>query len=86
MNLSKLKRLKNLEDNDIPTYAILIHNNYILIPKVKYPRIFRKLEMIYEEKAMEYASLKRSIKQCVDVKTKEEMFNNLLKIKYTIGL
>lgn len=42
--------------------------------------------MRYEEMAMEYAALKRKIKQCEDTKAKEEMFEKMMKISYFIGL
>lgn len=86
MNLNKIKRLKNLGDCEIPTYAILIDNLYILIHKLKYPKIYRSIDRLYEDKAMEYAALKREIKQCNDAEAKNKMFEKMREISYSIGI
>ena len=85
MKLSKVQRIKNLDDVDIPTFAIKVNNKYILVYRDCYPKIYRKLEKIYEDVAIKYIRLKNIIKNTENTKTKEELFEELLTISDFIG-
>ena len=85
MKLSKIQRIKNLDDVDIPTFAIKVNNKYILVYRDCYPKIYRKLEQIYEDTAFKYIRLKNIIKNTENTKTKEELFEELLIISDFIG-
>ena len=85
MKLSKVQRIKNLDDVDIPTFAIKVNNKYILVYRDCYPKIYRKLEQIYEDTAFKYIRLKNIIKNTENTKTKEELFEELLTISDFIG-
>ena len=41
MKLSKIQRIKNLDDVDIPTFAVKVNNKYILVYRDCYPKIYR---------------------------------------------
>lgn len=86
MTLNKIKRLKNLMDDTILTYAVLINDDYILIKQKKYPRIYRKLDMIYEDIDMKYSELKMKAKQCDVDKIKSEIIIEMNKLSYFIGI
>ena len=86
MKLSKIQRIKNLDDVDIPTFAVKVNNKYILVYRDCYPKIYRKLEQIYEDTAFKYIRLKNIIKNTENVKTKEELFKELLIMSDFIGL
>ena len=85
MKLSKVQRIKNLDDVDIPTFAIKVNNKYILVYRDCYPKIYRKLEQIYEDTAFKYIRLKNIIKNTENTKTKEELFEELLTISDFTG-
>ena len=85
MKLSKIQRIKNLDDVDISTFAIKVNNKYILVYRDCYPKIYRKLEQIYEDTAFKYIRLKNIIKNTENTKTKEELFEELLIISDFIG-
>lgn len=86
MKLSIIQRIKNLDDVDIPTFAVKVNNKYILVYRDCYPKIYRKLEQIYEDTAFKYIRLKNIIKNTENVKTKEELFKELLIMSDFIGL
>ena len=85
MKLSKVQRIKNLDDVDIPTFAIKVNNKYILVYRDCYPKIYRKLEQIYEDTAFKYIRLKNVIKNTENTKEKEDLFEKLLTISDFIG-
>ena len=85
MKLSKIQRIKNLDDVDIPTFAVKVNNKYILVYRDCYPKIYRKLEQIYEDTAFKYIGLKNIIKNTENTKSKEELFEELLIISDFIG-
>lgn len=86
MKLLKIQRIKNLDDTNIKTFAVKINNKYILVYKDCYPKIYKKLEKIYEEMAFEYISLKNVIKNTENINTKEELFKKLLILSDFIGI
>ena len=86
MKLSKIQRIKNLDDVDIPTFAVKVNNKYILIYRDCYPKIYRKLEKIYEDTAFKYIKLKNIIKNTEDIKTKKDLFEESLIMSDFIGI
>ena len=86
MKLSKIQRIKNLDDADIPIFAVKVSNKYILVYRDCYPKIYGKLENIYEDTAFKYIKLKNVIKNTENAKTKEELFKKLLITSDFIGL
>ena len=85
MKLSKIQRIKNLDDVDIPTFAVKVNNKYILVYRDCYPKIYRKLEKIYEDVAIKYIKLKNVIKNTENAKTKELLFEKLIIMSDFIG-
>ena len=86
MKLSKIQRIKNLDDTNIQTFAVKVNNKYILVYRNSYPKIYRKLEQIYENTAFKYIRLKNVIKNTENTKEKEDLFEKLLIMSDYIGI
>ena len=85
MLLSKIERIKDIEDPYIPCYAIKINDKYYLVYKNKHKRLYYKIFRLWEKEAMRYNGLKAIIKKCEDPEQKKVDFEELLKISYFIG-
>ena len=85
MNIANIERIKDLRDFDNPCYAVKIQGKYIIVYFKKHRRFYNKIFSLWQDKAMELASLKRKIQECKNKAEKEIEFNKLLTISFFIG-
>ncbi len=82
----KLIKIQRIRIVDINVFAIKVNDKYIIIDKKEYNRIFLAIDQIHIDISLKIVNIKHKLKQEENIKQKEILFEQYMKLLEQIGL
>ncbi len=82
----KLIKIQRIRIVDINVFAIKVNDKYIIIDKKEYNRIFLAIDQIHIDISLKIVNIEHKLKQEENIKQKEILFEQYMKLLEQIGL